>query len=404
MRFHILTPSNTVSNSEHVACAFTQNVVKFCSMMMPRTEMEKDLKKNLSIDELIQHKTIHHLIHYGHEKSDVNVDEHVTVIDDDILEKTYGQYDWKKGFYKSEHTDLARITYTTNTINEINKRKHWGDFLLCFWGIGHKPIADAFTNDLIIVEPGAGYLIESTFAPYKVFPSYAWMHANYGANKIYPVWYDSVIPHYFNPTDFDFKKDKSDYFLYLGRITTLKGVGILIDIAKKMGFRLIIAGQGSIEDDLGIKELPSNIEYVGFADQNKRRQLMSNAKALVLLSTYSEPFGCVIIEAMMSGTPVITTDWGAFSEIVLHGATGYRCRTMDHIEWAINNIDKINPQTCRQWAVDNYSVEKIRLMYEEYFDMVVKVQLKAGFYEKNPNRTELDWLSKTYPKGYPQIE
>jgi glycosyltransferase involved in cell wall biosynthesis len=403
MRFHVLGICHTIStNKSHLSCAFTQKVVKFCTMMSPLNEEDKEKKKNMTMDEIIRHKTIHHMIHYGHEKSDLgdSIDEHVTVINDDILTKTYGNYDWKKEFYKHGAGDLAHTTFTFNTIAEIIKRKQSGDFILCFWGVGHKQIADVFANECLIVEPGIGYPLESSFAKFKIFESYAVMHYNYGLSKVvHPPWYDCVVPNYFDPKDFDFVKEKGNYFLYLGRIITTKGLEIIIHLAKKMGFKLLIAGQGSLEKDIGQKEseLPENVHYIGYADMEKRRKLMANAKALFLLTYYVEPFGGVTMEAMMSGTPVITTDWGVFTETVLHGITGYRCRTLDQYEWAINNINNIDPQACRDWAINNYSIAKVRTMYEEYFDMVLKVKFGKGFYEENFERDELDWLYKEYP-------
>lgn len=398
MRFHVLGICHTVTSKEYLSCAFTQKVVKFCEMMMPSTPEAIEMKSKMTPEELVRHKTIHQLIHYGHERSQVVCDEHVTVMTDDILIKTYGDYNWRKEFFKHAAGDLTHTTFTANTIAELNKRRMSGDIILCFWGLGHKQVGDFFSSTCLVVEPGIGYPIESSFADFQVYESYACMHYHYGGRKVMqPAWYHCVIPNYFDPADFDFRTQKDNYFLYLGRIIPSKGLEIVLHLAKKIGFRLLIAGQGSLEKDLGQKNLPSNIEYVGFADLEKRKKLMAGAKALFLPTLYVEPFGGVTMEAMMSGTPVITTDWGVFTETVVHGVTGYRCRTLDQFEWAIRNINKINPQACRDWAMSNYSIQKVRCMYEEYFDMLLRVKFSKGFYDENPQRLELDWLHREYP-------
>jgi glycosyltransferase involved in cell wall biosynthesis len=117
----------------------------------------------------------------------------------------------------------------------------------------------------------------------------------------------------------------------------------------------------------------------------------------LLPTYYAEPFGCVVVEAMLSGTPVITTDWGAFPEINPHGVTGYRCRTFEQFQWAVEHIDGIEPATCRRWAIENFGMERVKHMYEEYFDMVSRLFLDKGFYSANPDRAGLGWLSRSYP-------
>ena len=369
-RFHVLGLPHTVSNREYTACAYTQKVVKFCKMMRARG---------------------HYIIHYGHEDSDVDCDEHVTVTTNRDLEIAYGNYDWRKNFFKFDVNDHAYQTFYRNAIAEMTKRKQKNDFVLPFWGSGVRPVCDAH-SDLIVVEPGIGYA-GGHWAQWKVFESYAIYHAYCGMNNVgycNQNWYEVVIPNYFDLDEFEYCDKKQDYFLYLGRVFDGKGVNIAIQACERAGVKLVIAGQKEVG-----YELPKWVEYVGYAGVEKRKELMKGARASFLPSMYVEPFGGVQIENILCGTPTITTDWGAFAENNLHGVTGYRCRTMGDFVNAILNIDNIKPADCRKWG-ENFSLERIAPMYEKFFTDVWNVHNNKGWYEyTDPNF--LNALIKEYP-------
>jgi len=381
--FHALGLPHTITSPEYVACAYTQKLLKFCAMMTARG---------------------HEVYHYGHEDSIVDCTAHVSVLTNEDWSVAYGDHDWRKHFFKYDTNDHAYQTFYRNTIDEIQKRKQPNDIILPFWGCGVKPICDAH-SDLITIEPGIGYA-GGHFANYKVFESYAIMHAYNGLDSVGTCkqnFYDVVIPNYFDPENFTFQAEKDDYFLFLGRVYAGKGIHIAIQVTEAIGAKLVIAGQNSLAD-CGYTEIPSHVEVIGYADMETRKKLMSGAKGDFVASLYLEPFGGVMLECMFSGTPVISTDWGSMAENNLHGITGYRCRTFEHFLWAAKNIEKINPQNCRDWAINNFSMDVVAGMYEEYFKSVLDIHTGNGWYERNDYRSNMDYLEKIYPNHKPRID
>jgi glycosyltransferase involved in cell wall biosynthesis/SAM-dependent methyltransferase len=376
MRFHILGLPHTVTSKDFVACAYTQKVVKFAKMMTERG---------------------HTVIHYGHEDSDPICTEHVSVLTKADWKLAYGDHDWRKHFFKFNCNDHAYQTFYRNAIFEVGRRKQQNDFILPFWGQGTKPICDAHP-DLICVEPGIGYG-EGHWAKYKIFESYAIYHAYCGLKAIQNCqqsFYDVVIPNYFEPDDFTFSKEKDDYFLFIGRVYPGKGVGIAVEVTKAIGAKLIVAGQNDLKS-CGYDVKPDHVEFFGHADIEQRRKLMSRAKGAFIASLYVEPFGGTMVESLFSGTPIITTPWGAFAENNLHGITGYICRTFEQFTWAARNIDKINPQDCRDWALRNFSCDRVASLYEDFSESVLDIHRGRGWYEPHPERVEISPNTRYYP-------
>jgi len=277
------------------------------------------------------------------------------------------------------------IIFNSNVIKAMVPRLQKEDFLCVIGGICHQMIAAAFPH-ITCVEFGIGYT--GTFAKYRVWESYAWMHLVYGAQaqnhdayRADGIWFDEVIPGYLEIDRFPFgpREERSDYYMYLGRLIDRKGWKIAEEVCKYLGKRLIIAGVG---------DEPTYGEFVGVVGPEQRGELLRKAQALFVPSIYIEPFGNVAVEAQACGTPVICTDWGAFTETVVQGMTGYRCRTFQQFIDATEKVKALDCKVIRHWAEENYSMDVIGLRYQEYFERLLTLWGKGWYDVKEPRLEE----------------
>ena len=352
MRFHVVSLPHTQTTKEFVNCAYTEKVRRFCNMM----------------------KSLGHIVYlYAGEQNEAEVDELITCISEqERLDSLNGKHFIEGSFdYSLPHWKK----FTGRVIVEMVQRLEQKDFICLIGGYAQKNIADAFPNH-ISVEFGVGYT--GTFSNYRVFESYAWMHSIYSGYKDpYSVdgrFFDAVIPGYADPDMFPLETKKEDYYLYMGRMISRKGVNIASEVCKELGVNLIMAGPGN--------EIPEYGEYIGSVGPEKRAELMSKATGFFAPTMYIEPFGNVVVEAQMCGTPTITTDWGAFTETNINGLTGFRCRTFDEFCRAAEDVKSLDPLTIHKRAVELYSVDTIKYKYDKYFRQLETLWDK-GWYQRS---------------------
>jgi glycosyltransferase involved in cell wall biosynthesis len=162
-----------------------------------------------------------------------------------------------------------------------------------------------------------------------------------------------------DPSEFCYRESKDDYFVYLvADLSQLQGKGFPIarELVRRCGIRLVVGGGISEE---GMTEqyermfAEEGIRYVGHVSGRKKAKLLARARALLFPTQVNEPFGLVIAEAMMSGTPVICSDRGACRELVTP-ETGFVCSTFEEYVSALAGVDHLSPLACRLFALENY--------------------------------------------------
>lgn len=342
MRLHVLPNPSGITHTEYRMDAFNIAVLKFAKHMQ---------------------KFGHELIHYGHESSEVDCENVVILNNDDFPPPD-------KDFLGSHNEKLSDL-YSRKLTPILEKRVRDGDMVLSFYGHVHKNSTDGLKHRAFVVEPSIGYNVNTVYTEYRAFVSQAWMHYFYGVRELLmtPSWFDVVIPNAMTPEEFIFEEDKDDYFVYLGRMVSSKGVDLAVQITEKLGKRLLIGSAGRLME-LGYKNIPSHVEELGYLGWEQRAKVLSKAKALIAPTYYIEPFGNIVAEAAMCGTPVITSDWGGFIDNVNHGISGYRCRDFKTFIEAAQSIDNIRSADCRKWAMDNFADDVVHPQFDTWLRKV----------------------------------
>jgi len=166
-------------------------------------------------------------------------------------------------------------------------------------------------------------------------------------------------------TGYTFQPNMGDYLLFLGRFTREKGPEQAIEIAKRCGMPIKLAAKIDDADRGYFKETivpllaDPLVEYVGEADDQIKDNLLKDAAALLFPISWPEPFGLVMVEAMVRGTPVIAFRAGSVDEIMQAGVTGFVVDSIEEGVAAVAKLDQISRKACRDYATQRFSVSNM---------------------------------------------
>lgn len=116
--------------------------------------------------------------------------------------------------------------------------------------------------------------------------------------------------------------DKDDYYVYLGRLTKVKGIETLCKVAAELQYRLVVIGGGDLEKDLREKYKDANIEFLGQKNWSEFRSVLERARFMVIPSEWSENNPLTVIESQALGTPVLGANIGGIPELIEENVNG----------------------------------------------------------------------------------
>ena len=216
---------------------------------------------------------------------------------------------------------------------------------------------------------------------------------------------DNVVYHGIDVEEFPVKEepDKGSYLFTIGRITRDKGQDKAIEIAKKTGSKLIIAGcvqnkpadreffaglnnsidlstevgKHSVDNDYydrvikPLLDCDKQIIYIGEISSEHKKYWYRHARATLFPIQWGEPFGLVLVESMACGTPVIALNRGAVPEIVVDGKTGFVVDSTDEMVEAVSRVNAIDPGDCRNHVQDHFSITSMAYKYSELYNQLI---------------------------------
>ncbi|MDP2736545.1 MAG: glycosyltransferase [bacterium] len=309
-----------------------------------------------------------------------------------ILDKSQ-QEDWEGLYLRFEHISLA-IQYANN-LPGIDLVHLHDDNVLIFDTLISRPTLLTLHGDIdgfwdLALNPSLkncqSKLVAISQSQKKIFESRGF--------KISYVVYNGVDESLFELAD-----KKFNYLLSLGAIMPVKGQKNAIEVALNSGHDLILAG--NIGDKTYFKEkikpkithdlveaedklaaylgLPASsqpkIVYVGPVSDGQKKKLYAGAKVFLMPIDWDEPFGLVMVEAMMSGTPVIAFGRGSVPEIINPNQTGYIVNNVEEMIKALAIIDRLDVKKCRQIAIKKFGKDQMVNNYiKVYKDILEKAK------------------------------
>lgn len=192
--------------------------------------------------------------------------------------------------------------------------------------------------------------------------------------------YLATIHHGINTSRTPFRAASASpsYLAFLGRLRPEKGAHVAIEIAKRAGLPLKIAGRVKDADrDYFTQQVEphidgSSVEFVGELNYPEKMRLLARAQATLLPTMLPEPFGLVTIESMAVGTPIVGYDTGVIRELVVDGRTGFIGKDIDELARQVQLAAALDRHACREHVRTNFSVTRMTRQYEDVYRKVIE--------------------------------
>ena len=346
---HIIGLPHTVVSLNYSTCAFTGKILRFPDMM---------------------NQYGWNIIEYSNEGSESKASRHVQILSADEL-KTLSLRRESGNDYTVDVRDNQplKTLFYNRMYSELKKNVQAGDIVCHVFG-PLKFLIPACPQ-AYHVESGIGYASYDGLQ-FRIFESNIWLHWHYGRNHLVNGSnYHWVCPNYYNLEDWKFNPTPENYILFFGRLVYNKGLNIIYEIAKVMPEKkFILCGQSNIPRDRIFENNLPNITFLEPVYGRDRSIMLGNASVVLCPTEFIEPQNGTSIESQLTGTPVVSSAFGAFLETIEDGVTGFRCNTLaDYVE-AINRAPSLNRNYISNRARRLYDLNVIGMQYNRIFKQI----------------------------------
>jgi glycosyltransferase involved in cell wall biosynthesis len=242
-----------------------------------------------------------------------------------------------------------------------------------------------------------GFSSERILPVYRAYNDVSHLVAISAADRHPDLDYAATIHHGIDLKEFTPRTARGDYLLFFGRIHPDKGAHIAIEVARRTGQRLILAGIVQDVEYFRTRIEPfvdsQQIQFVGSVGPAERDAVLGGALALVHLIQFDEPFGLSVIEAMATGTPVIAFGRGSMPELIADGSSGLLVPP-DDVEAAVAAVAQarqLDRRAVRAHVERHFTVER---MVDDYVRLYNRLLGDAVHAVDDPPR-----LRRTRPAG-----
>lgn len=174
------------------------------------------------------------------------------------------------------------------------------------------------------------------------------------------------------------------YLAFVSRLTREKGPEVAIRTAVKAGMKIVVAGIVPTEEkgwfEQNVRPLLDNplVEFVGELDDAGKNEVIGGARGFLVPIQWDEPFGLAFIEALATGTPIVSMARGSLPELIENGRHGFLCTSEDELLEAVGKLGDLDRSACREWAVERYSPARMADGYERVYQGLVAEGTRAA--------------------------